>query len=173
MKGVWWTACSQWDNTTWSDFHSGLSSVCACVCVVCKTFTLHFDVYVKHTLHSHMVQESFFHRSPSARSRPSLSVQSVLLRRVSSLLICEDTRTLAFIHTSHCYGYTNINPSLSLATNCTIHKPTTIEYTWECSHCMSKILTLEVRDYTIMNNITSIPYYKDNNSSPSKHRLLL
>lgn len=40
------------------------------------------------SLHSHVVQESFFHRSPSVRSRPSLSVQSVLLRRASSLLIC-------------------------------------------------------------------------------------
>lgn len=40
------------------------------------------------SLHSQVVQESFFHRSPSVRSRPSLSVQSVLLRRASSLLIC-------------------------------------------------------------------------------------
>ena len=147
--------------------------MCAYVCGVCKTSVLHFDLYDKHTLHSHMVQESFFHRSPSVRSRPSLSVQSVLLRRVSSLLICEDTKTLTFIHTSHCYGYTNINTSLSLATNFTIHKPITIQYTWECLHCMSTILTLEVRDYTIMNNITSFTYYKDNNPAPSKHRLLL
>lgn len=47
------------------------------------------------TLHSHVEQESFFHRSPSVRSRPSRSVQSVLLRRASSLLIWKHTRTSA------------------------------------------------------------------------------
>lgn len=50
---------------------------------------LHMDRYER-TLQSQMVQESCFQRSPSLRSRPSLSVQSVLLRRVSSLLICKD-----------------------------------------------------------------------------------
>lgn len=47
------------------------------------------DLSGKHTLHSHKVQESSFHRSPSLRSCPLLSVQSVLLRRFSSRLICE------------------------------------------------------------------------------------
>ena len=60
---------------------NGLITASMCVCVMCG-----------HTLHSHMVQESFFHRSPSVRSRPSLSVQSVLLRRASSLLICKDKK---------------------------------------------------------------------------------
>lgn len=68
--------------------------VCACVC---KLFALHIDLHVERTLHSHMVQESFFHRSPSVRSRPSISVQSVLLRRASSLLICKDTRDTAHL----------------------------------------------------------------------------
>lgn len=40
------------------------------------------------TRHSHVVQASFFHFSSLERSRPSSSVQSVLLRRASSLLIC-------------------------------------------------------------------------------------
>lgn len=39
-------------------------------------------------MHSHEVQESFCHRSPSVRSSPELSVHSVLLRRFSSRLIC-------------------------------------------------------------------------------------
>lgn len=65
-------------------------------CVQWKPFATHTDLYHEHTLHSHMVHESFFHRSPSVRSRPSPSVQSVLLRRASSFLIYRETRTHAF-----------------------------------------------------------------------------
>lgn len=59
-------------------------------------YVLSVSVVCERTLHSHKVHESFFHRSPSVRSRPSLSVQPVLLRRVSSLLICKETRIFIY-----------------------------------------------------------------------------
>lgn len=86
---------------------------------------MHKDIYVEHTLHSHMVQGSFFHRSPSVRSCPSLSVQSVLLRRASSLLICKDTRTEHLSQrSSHCLVTSTLqHDSLTLATDFTKHEP--------------------------------------------------
>lgn len=50
------------------------------------------------TLHSHKVQGSFSHRSPSVRSCPVLSVHSVLLRRFSSRLICFFKKSAAVHH---------------------------------------------------------------------------
>lgn len=68
-----------------------------------------YDLYPELTVHSHMVQESFFHRSPSVRSRPSRSVQSVLLRRASSFLIYKETipQFLGTLtrHLHHCNMY--------------------------------------------------------------------